>query len=52
MRSNFIFTFWIMTLAKKRVISDANIKVVVMIPAIAGLSLMVDTKMGKPAVII
>ena len=52
MRSNFIFTFWIMTLAKKRVISDANIKVVVMIPAIAGLSLMVDTKIGKPAVII
>ena len=52
MRSSFIFTFWIMTLAKKRVISDAVIKVVVMIPAIAGLSLMVDTKIGKPAVII
>ena len=52
MRSNFILTFWIITLAKKRVISDAVIKVVVMVPAIAGLSLMVDTKIGKPAVII
>ena len=52
MRSNFIFTFWIMTLAKKRVINDATIKVVVMIPAIAGFLVMVDTKMGKPAVII
>ena len=52
MRSNFILTFWIITLAKKRVISDAVIKVVVIIPAIVGLSLMVDTKIGKPAVII
>ena len=41
-----------MTLAKKRVINDAVINVEVIIPAIAGLSLMVDTKIGKPAVII
>ena len=51
MSSNFILTFWIMTLAKNRVMSDAVIKVEVMIPANAGLLLMVDTKIGKPAVI-
>ena len=51
-RSHFIFTFWMITLAKKRVMSEASINVVVMIPAIAGLSLIVDTKIGKPAVII
>ena len=36
---------------KSSVISDAVIKVEVMMPAIAGLSLIVATKIGKPAVI-
>ena len=40
-----MFTFWIMTLPKKRVISDAVIKVVVMIPTFAGLSLIVIQKL-------